>query len=256
LAYRLLMNDEEERHRLQQALLNAGIYSPIALPLFLGTKLLLIAGPPIAGAVAGVCGWLNPHAGLLYGSLIGGVGLILPSLWLRSQKRRWHTIISKSLPDFLDLMVACLEAGLSAEAALQRVTEELRLAHPRLSAELSVVQAQIDLGASSDVALKSFADRSDHESIRAIANIIQQARRLGGGIAEAFRQQAESLRIRREHAAEEKAQQAAVKILLPTLFLIFPSIFVVLAGPAVIQLAEKFGNDPAAASSMTSGNQR
>ena len=91
-------------------------------------------------------------------------------------------------------MVTCLEAGLSAEAALQRVTEELRLAHPRLSAELSVVQAQIDLGASSDAALKNFADRSDCETIRAVATTVQQARRLGGGMAEAFRQQADSLR--------------------------------------------------------------
>jgi tight adherence protein C len=251
LASRLLMHDQEERHRLQKRLLNAGIYAPSALPIYLAVKLLLISGPPVAGTMAGVCGWVTPHSGLLIGSTIGILGLVLPRLWLQAQKRRWHNTINRSLPDFLDLMVTCLEAGLSAEAALQRVTTELQLAHPRLSAELGVVQSQIELGATSEAALKNFADRSDHEAIRAIATVVQQARRLGGGIAEAFRQQAETLRMRREHFAEEKAQQAAVKILLPTLLLIFPSIFVVLAGPAVIQLAEKFGG-PVSQSSVTS----
>lgn len=244
LAMRLLPNDAEERHRLQARLMHAGVYSPAALPFFLGTKILLIGLPPVTAAVLGTAGYIDPHFGLLCGSIAGGIGLLLPELWLQACKRSWHTVIQRSLPDFLDLMVACLEAGLSAEAALQRVSEELRIAHPRLSAELGVVQAQIELGATSDAALKNFADRSDCDAIRQIATVVQQARRLGGGMAEAFRQQAETLRAKREHQAEEKAQQAAVKILVPTLLLIFPMVFVVLAGPAVIQLAEHFGKVP------------
>lgn len=244
LASQLLPIGTDGRRRLQNRLLNAGIYSPNAVPLFLSVKMLLTCAPPAIGFIAGTCGWLSPAVGLLWGSLIGGCGLFLPSLWLREQKRKWHAVIARSLSDFLDLMVACLEVGLSAEAALQRVTEELRYAHPRLWAELSVVQSQIELGASSDAALRNFADRSDCEAVRALAAVLQQGRRLGGGMAEVFRQQAESLRTRREYAVEEKAQKAAVKILIPTLLFIFPVIFVVLAGPAVIKVAGMFNTAP------------
>lgn len=247
LAVRLMTNDQDERHRLQTRLLNAGIYSPLALPLYLSAKFILMCGPPIAGVLAGTFGWINPNLGMLWGSLLGVAGMMIPSIWLYERKRKWHSIITRSLADFLDLMVACLEVGLSVEAALQRVTEELKLAHPKLWVELSVVQAQIDLGASPDTALKNFADRSDSEAIRAVATVVQQGRRLGGGMAEVFRQQAESLRVRREHLVEEKAQQASVKILIPTLLFIFPVIFVVLAGPAVIKVSNMYGpeaNEP------------
>ena len=249
LAIRLLPTGMEFRQRLQTRLLSAGIYSANALPLFLVAKIVLTCSPPLIGIVASVYGTIDPYLGLLWGSVAGIIGLTLPTLWLRAQKRKWHVIINRSLSDFLDLMVSCLEVGLSSEAALQRVTEELRYAHPRLWAELSVVQAQIELGTSSDVAMMNFADRSDCESVRSLAVVLQQGRRLGGGVAEVFRQQAENLRIRREHAVEEKSQQAAIKILIPTLLFIFPVIFVVLAGPAVIKVADMFGVSKASARS-------
>lgn len=240
LAMQLLPNGVEGRQRLQTQLFNAGIYSPNALPMFLGTKVFLSCAPPAIGVTLGLCGWTSPYVGLFWGSLAGAIGLSLPSLWLRQQKRKWHSTILRSLSDFLDLMVACLEVGLSSEAAMQRVTAELQFAHPRLWVELNVVQAQIELGTSSDAALMNFAERSGCEAVRSLASVMQQGRRLGGGMAEVFRQQAESLRTRREYAIEEMAQQAAVKILIPTLLFVFPVIFVVLAGPAVIKVAGMF----------------
>ena len=243
LAQRLMPSEADGRLRLQAQLINAGIYSPNAVPLFVSIKMVLAAIPAIAGLLAASLQYVEPYWGMLCGSGLGGLGLILPSVWLAGRKRKWHRVINGSLTDFLDLMVACLETGLSPEAAFQRVTEELRLAHPRLSVELSVVQAQIDLGVSFDEALRNFAERSDCDAIRSVANVVRQGKKLGGGMAEVFRQQAESLRARREHQAEEKAQQAAVKILLPTLLCIFPVIFVVLAGPAVIKLTNMFQRD-------------
>jgi tight adherence protein C len=240
---RTLANEDDERGKLQARLIYAGIYVPWALPAFLAVRMFLTAVPPILGLLCGRLGWVDNQLGVLLGAMAGGMGMLLPSWWLNQLKRRRHIVLSRSLPDFLDLTITCLESGLSIEAALQRVIDELEKVHPLLGGELRVVQTQIELGATPEVALRSFADRSDYDIIRALAAVVQQARRFGAGIADALRQHADGLRNQREQAAEEKAQKASVQILLPTMLLIFPAIFVVLAGPAAIKLSESFGRE-------------
>jgi tight adherence protein C len=177
---------------------------------------------------------------LLVGSLAGGFGSIAPSLWLDRAISRRHLLLRKSLPDFLDLMIVCLEGGLSLQETIRRVGDELRIVHPALAFELSIVQRDIELGATVDQALKRFANRSDYEGVRSLSTFIREAQRFGTNITEALRNHADMLRSQREQAAEENAQKASVKILLPTLLLIFPAIFVVLVGPAIIQIQEAF----------------
>jgi tight adherence protein C len=161
-------------------------------------------------------------------------------LWLDKQVARQHLLLGKSLPDFLDLMIVCLQGGLSLQETIRRVGDELRLAHPTLAFELSIVQRDTDLGASIEQALKRFAARSGYEGVRTLSTFIREAQRFGTNITEALRSHADMLRSQREQVAEESAQKAAVKILLPTMLLIFPAIFVVAVGPALIQIQQAF----------------
>jgi tight adherence protein C len=240
LAARLVPNDQRERTQLEARLMHAGIYAPWAPSVFLTVKLCLIVAPPVLGFLLGQAGVFEPRRSLFYGAIAGGFGLLLPRLWLDRRKARRQAILNRSLPDLLDLMVTCVQSGMSMEAALQRVTNEIEVAHPVLAGEMAVVQRQIELGASPDVAIRNFADRSDLGSLFSLSTLLEQARRFGTSLTEALRTQAEMMRYHREQLAEELAQKAAVKILFPTLLFIFPAIFVVLVGPAAVQLAATF----------------
>jgi tight adherence protein C len=242
LATRLLPESEKNQRRLQSRLMHAGIYAPPALGIYLSVKICLITVPPIACFIAGQLGAIEPRMAVLYGAASAGLGMLLPSIWLEKRKARRHAMLNRSLPDFLDLMVACMESGLSLNAALQRVTDELQTAHPVLAGELAAVQRQVQLGATLDAAMSNFAERSDLDTLYSLTTMIQQSQKFGASIADALRIHADVLRSEREQNAEELAQKAAVKILFPTLLLIFPATFVVLAGPAVIQLNEKFSS--------------
>lgn len=242
-AVHLLPDDQSKRSRLQTRLLHAGINDPLAMQVFLAVRLLFALGPPLVGIVIGVTGMAPLEKSLLYGAVGGGVGTILPGLWLERKKLRRQAMLCRSLPDFLDLMVTCLESGLSLEGALQRVTMELRLAHPLLAAEMERANHEMTMGVSADTALANLSERTDLESIRTLSTFLEQARRFGASITDALRTHADMMREQREQRAEEQAQKASVKILFPTMLLIFPSVFVVLAGPAAIQLNEKLAND-------------
>lgn len=237
---RLLASDGQSRQRIQVRLMHAGIYSPTAIVAFPVARLLFMIVPFLIAGVLIHRGVADQRLGLIWGASGGGLGMILPSFWLDRRKVRRHAILNRSLPDALDLLVTCVEGGLSLESALQRVTEELRTAHPVLAGEMSVVQKQIEFGATPDAALRNFAERTDLESLGSLSTLLEQTRRFGTSLADALRLQAETLRADREQRAEELAQKAAVKILFPTLLFIFPTIFVVLVGPAAIQLHEVF----------------
>jgi tight adherence protein C len=133
-----------------------------------------------------------------------------------------------------------LEGGLSLPAAFRRLAQELRTTHPLLANEVEIIQREMQLGLSAGEALRQFADRSDLEEIRSLAGVITQAERLGASLSKALRVHSESLRVRRMQAGEEMAQKAAVKILFPTFFCIFPGIFIVVLGPAVFQIMAMF----------------
>jgi len=242
LGAHLVPGDEEERGRLQTRLVHAGLYRRQAMVIYLGVKLLLIVSPPLLGLAAGLAGLVPVRHGLILGAMFGIVGMIAPSFWLDKRKRDRQKAFRRSLPDALDVMVICLEGGLSPPGAMQRVAGELRTAHPALAAELNIVQREIQLGRSLGEALRQFAGRCDLEEVRSMASVIAQAERFGASLVKALRVQAETLRVKRLQYAEEMAQKAVVKILFPTLFFILPGLFIVILGPAAIQIMEMFSN--------------
>jgi tight adherence protein C len=140
------------------------------------------------------------------------------------------------LPDALDLMVVCVEAGLTVDSAMQRVGQELGLAHPELSRELGIAHMETRVGLSRQEAMKNLGVRTGSSALQSLAAMLIQADRFGTSIASALRIHAESLRNSRQAAAEELAAKASVKMSFPLVLFIFPATFIVLAGPTVLQL--------------------
>jgi tight adherence protein C len=183
---------------------------------------------------------INPRPLMLVAACAGCLGFVLPAAWLRWKINRRQSNLREALPDFLDIIVVCLEGGMSFESALQRTTDELQEAHPALARELVIVQRELAIGRAADDALQNMARRTGLPVLKTLANNVRQARRLGIRLAEDLRTQAAILRTQREQRAEELAQKASVKILFPTLIFIFPTIFVVVVGPAAFQIREMF----------------
>ncbi len=236
----LVPADEGQRTRLQERLFQAGFYGRHSLAVFLGAKLLLIAVGIGLGMAVTVAKLLPASQALLLTAGAGGLALVAPGLWLDSQRKKRQAVLRRGLPDALDMLVLCLEGGVSLTAAVQRVTAELQTAHPLLGAELNIVQREMLLGLSAGAALQKFGQRADLEDVRNLASVLLQNERFGASVTKALRTHADILRQQRQQRAEELAQKAAVKILFPTLLCIFPAIFIVILGPAAFQLIAIF----------------
>ena len=236
--------EEKDQTALKARMIQAGLYSPQALPVFLGVKMLLMVMPIVIGTAIGASGMFSPTVDLKTGAICGAIGSVLgligPSFWLDRRKTTRQIMLRRALPDAMDVIVVCLEGGLSLPAAFARVATELQVAHPLLALELNILQREIQLGQSTGEALKSFARRSDMEEVRSLSGVIQQAEKYGASMANALRIHAESLRLKRAQRAEELAHQAATKIMFPTLLFIFPAVFLVILGPAMIQITAMF----------------
>ncbi|RUL86769.1 type II secretion system F family protein [Tautonia sociabilis] len=229
--------NEEELGKIRTALLNAGIRSPQAVQVYLGLKVIgLLIGLALATPSAISNGF--DRNSLLTVVAAGGLGFYLPALVVAQKRRRRQQAIFLGLPDALDLMVVCVEAGLGFDAAMRRVTAELVDSCKEVCDELNIVNFQIQMGRPRREALRDLGIRTGVEDVRALAAVIIQAEKFGSPIGQALRVQSDAMRTRRRQLAEEKAAQTAVKIMLPLVLFIFPGVFVVLVGPAAIKIME------------------
>ncbi len=235
-------SEGEERSLLTTRLVQAGYYSQPAMQVYLGVKVLLMTAPTIVGLILGLLGFFPLRIAVLTGGCLGIIGMVAPSFWLDRAKSRRGGVLRRSLPDALDLMAICLEGGLTLQSALQRISEELRTAHPVLAGELLIVQREVQLGLNDSEAIKHMADRTDLSELRSLVTVITQSERFGASLVKGLRVHSESLRQDRRQRAEELAQKAGTKILFPTLLFIFPAIFVVILGPAFFQIMRALGS--------------
>jgi tight adherence protein C len=238
----IMPSDDSKLTQLKTRLLKAGLYQRHTSAVYLGGKMLLLLCPMVAGLLLASLGLLGLNEGILFGAIVGVLGNLAPNIWLNRLKTSRQTRIRRALPDALDVIVVCLEGGLSAPASFARVASELRDAHPLLASELGIVQREIQLGRSTGEALRQLADRFDAEELRSLASVITQAERFGASIVTALRVHAEALRIKRYQDAETEAQKAPVKLIFPTVLCIFPALYIVLMGPAGVQLLEMLDN--------------
>ena len=237
----LAPKDKKERVRWNDRFSRAGIHQPQAFAALLGVRAALtLLGP--AAFLLGLMGGLSTTLSLLACAAVSGLGMILPGLWLDWRAARRQTVLRRGLPDALDMLVMCVEGGLSLSASLPRVRAELQTAHPELAAELSVAEREMMMGLSAGEALRKSADRIGLEELSSLAAVLLQSQRYGASVAKAMRTYADGMRTERRLCIEEKAQKAAVKILFPTLLCIFPAIFVVILGPAAYQIRTIFSH--------------
>jgi tight adherence protein C len=210
----------------------AGIYSANAIRVMTGCKVILLGLGVIAGYFVGSASGM----GIMGLSLGGLVGYLAPRFWLRLAIKSNQKQLGYGLADALDLMVVCVEAGLTVDAAMQRVGQELAIAHPAISRELGIAHMETRVGLSRAEAMKNLGQRTGNEPLQGLASMLIQADRFGTSIANALRIQAETLRTHRQHAAEEQAAKASVKMSFPLVLFIFPATFIVLAGPVVLDV--------------------
>jgi len=201
--------------------------------LFIFAKILLC----LIGVAAGMLMIFNadePLIGILLATMLGLIGLVLPQMWLRWKISRRQWSLQKALPDALDLMVVCVEAGLTIDAAIQRVGQEIALAHPDISRELGITHMETRVGVSRIDALRNLGLRTGNPALQSLAAMLVQAERFGTSIGIALRVHGDSLRVKRQHMAEERAAKTTVKLAFPVVLFIFPTVIAVLGGPAFI----------------------
>jgi tight adherence protein C len=235
---------ESARVGLRERLVRAGFKSSDALTVMYAGKVLLVIG--VVAAVLLVASG-NPHPKLsvglvtLFAAGAGYFGWLLPNVLLDHFENKRKRLLLEGLPDALDLLVSCTEAGLGFNAAVERVAEQMPMSNPELGLELQQVNAEIRAGVERSVALRNLADRTGVEDIRGLVALISHSMRFGTGIADTLRVYAEEFRDKRMQRAEEAAAKIGTKLILPMLVCIFPAFFVVAIGPAVINIAGVFG---------------
>lgn len=234
----LMPSNQAGRQKFEERLVQAGMYKRNSYAVYITAKAVLMLAPVALGFVAGTVRLVTPANGILLGGLVSVLGMVLPSFWLDARLKARQATLRRALPDALDVIIICLEGGLNLPAAFAKVSSDLRSVHPMLAAEMAIVQREIQMGRSTGEALRNFSTRFDLEELRSMAMVVLQAERFGSSVVKALRLHADTLRERRMFMAEELAQKASVKILVPTLFFIFPTLFVVILGPAAFDIVE------------------
>lgn len=222
---------------LAQRLMSAGYRREAGPAIFAGVKVLCLILFPLVLFLLPIP-FLDegPVAQTLLCYLIAaGVGLYGPEIWLQRVSDQRKTRIINGFPDALDLLVVCIEAGLGLDAAIFRTGAELALAHPDLCEELHLVSLELRAGLPRAGALQNFAWRCDIPEVKSLVALLIQTDRFGTSVGQALRVHSDAMRVQRTQRAEEMAGKLPVKLLFPLMFFIFPSIFIVILGPAVIQ---------------------
>ncbi len=229
----------EDVGKLRRRLSEAGLRSEPAVGIFLGLKIIgLVVGLTLSGGTALLTGSLTQKA-LIY-SVGATAGLFyLPDIavWLLARHRKEQIFLG--LPDVLDLLVVCVEAGLGLDQAMRKVSEEMRKSCRVMSDEFALCNFQLQMGRARNEVLQDLGARTGVDDLRSLAAILIQADKFGSSVAQALRVQSDSMRTRRRQLAEEKAAKTAVKLIFPLVIFIFPAIFVVLVGPAAITIVNE-----------------
>jgi tight adherence protein C len=234
----LMPHTELEQSNMKIKLANAGFRSDTALLVYSGIRLACLGVFFLLALAIFVPGRPLGFKTLQWVVIFTGVGFYLPSIVLWWLRRKRQEEIFLSLPDALDLLVVCVESGLGLDAAMRKVCDEMASHAKVICEELSLAKFQLQMGRPRREVLHDLGVRTGVDDVRALAAILIQADRFGSSIAQALRVQSDSMRTRRKQIAEEKAAKTAVQLLFPLILFIFPGIFVVLVGPAAINIME------------------
>ena len=233
---KVVPKSKAEMSVVQQRLVRAGFRNDSAVSLFYGAKFVV---PFVLCFLAFVTGIWRYSPFLVYMVALG-LGYLLPDFWLGNRMAARQASIRRGLPDVLDLLVICIEAGLSLDQATSRTAEELAIAQPAICDELGIVVLEQRAGLPRATAWKNFADRTNVESVRNLVSVLVQSEKFGTSVAKTLRVHSDTLRTQRRQKVEEQAAKTTVKLVFPLVLFIFPSLFLVTLGPAAIKVMESF----------------
>lgn len=239
---RFLPESEMRRSKMKKLLIEAGYRRPGVLYVLIGAKLMLTASA-VALVMLGYL--LTGNFFLLLTPftisvllLVASVGFFLPDVFLHRRVAGRRADFLEGFPDALDLLVVCVDAGLGIDSAIQRVATEIRMSHPHLSSELGLIPVEIRAGKSRKEAMQGLAQRTGVDQVNSLVTLLMQADQFGTSIAQALRIFAEEMRVQRIQRAREKAAKLPVRMVIPIALFIFPALFLVLLGPAFIELSD------------------
>lgn len=232
----ILPRSSAEVSVIKMRLIRAGYRDRNAVNIFYGCKVLV---PLVLGALVTVTGIYESGPLFFYGVAIG-LGFLLPDFFLSNRISNRQRKIRLGLPEALDLMVICTEAGLGLDQTLYRVGQEIAVSQPEICEEFKIINLEQKAGRPRDETLKNFADRVNIDSVRSLATTLIQADNFGTSVAKTLRVYSDTLRTQRRQHAEEMAAKTTVKLVFPLVLFIFPSIFIVALGPAMITMMEGF----------------
>ena len=233
---KLVPKSPKDMSLLRRRLTAAGYGSMRSVILFSAARIAL----PVMVALV-VISVFGLRRGALAAVLGAGLGFMVPDFWLGRATKQRQKLIRNGLPDALDLLIVCLEAGSSIDGAILKASEELEVAHPELAQELKMVTTETRAGKPRLEALKNFAERTRVEDVRSLVTMLVQTERFGTSLSQALRTHAETARTKRRQRAEERAQKVGVKMVFPLVFFLFPALYIVILGPAVVKFAHFFG---------------
>jgi tight adherence protein C len=231
----LLPKSPKEMGRIQRQLARAGYHGPLPATIYVFAE---VALPLLLGGVALVT--FGFGSGLLIVALAALVGYMVPSVFLGRRIARYKKEIRNGLADALDLLIVCVEAGSGLDQAIMKATEELEVSYPNLSRELGMITTEVRAGKPRLEAFKNFAERTKVDDVQSLVAVMVQTDRFGTSMAQALRTHADVLRTKRRQRAEEKAAKLGVKLVFPLVLCLFPALYVVTLGPAVIKIMRFF----------------
>jgi len=233
---KVLPRSPMEASVVQKRLIRAGYRKDAYVNIFYGAKVLT---PVLLIVIASVTGFYEYGPFFVYATA-GAVGFLAPDFWLGNRISRRQTNIRVGLPEALDLLVICAEAGLGLDQAIVKVADEMAISQPEVSDELSMTVLEQRAGRTRAEAWKNLAERTDVDSVRAMVATLVQADHFGTSVSKTLRAYSDTLRVQRWQQIEELAAKTTVKLIFPLVFFIFPPVFVVILGPSVITLIEGF----------------
>jgi tight adherence protein C len=233
---KVLPRSPEEVSVIQKRLIRAGYRKDSHVNLFYASKVLVPISLAFLVTVTGV----YDYGPFFVYALALGLGFLAPDFWLGNRIKARQLNLRLGLPQALDLLVICIEAGLSIDQATIRVADELQISEPVISDELGLVNLEQRAGRPRADAWRNMAERTDVDSVRAMVSVLIQADQFGTSVAKTLRVYSDTLRTQRRQQAEEQAAKTTVKLVFPLVLFIFPSLFVVALGPSAIVMADAF----------------
>ena len=224
----------------RQFLIQAGFSDPRAVSIYWASRVSLAAGLPILALFGLPVLGVGTNQVMLAVAYFGALGWIGPTFYVRRRLKARQKQVQLALPDMLDMLVVCVEAGLGLNQALVRVADEIEHVSTVMAEQLSLVNLEMRAGTPREEALKNFADRTGLADIKSLVSMMIQTDRFGTSVADALRVHSETMRTKRRQRAEEAAAKTTIKLVFPLVLLVFPAMFVVVIGPSALAIYRTF----------------